>query len=285
MNFIFRLLGGLSCLVCAGLPSAASAQVACWAPGMNAPVTLQEYQRSASVSLGTPYRYQVFGVAGQLELGNRAASATTVDGRFHSKFLGFVDTGHTVDSVAWVCLQTGLVKFYPEVLAITGDTVGAANGPVHIYGERWTLCDPDHQVPVNLAFHLPGSTLLGSVLGAVASPDHYNLNPKGYFYVLGECHFAPPPMTGKLTVSGNTVLYGAGAVIRYRIDRDDPETPYRPPFLGLDLGDVNLIVLGTPPAGASGNGLALPDFDVPELASVTIDLSGPGGPGWSRIER
>lgn len=267
------------------LLSSAAAQVECWAPGMTAPVTLTEGSRHQTVSLGRPYRYDVFGVAGRLELGNRAANAAVVNGQFHQKLLGLISTGSAVDSTAYVRLQTGLTQFYPEQLAVKGRFPGVEVGPLHQYGPSWTLCDPRNPADVNLTFHLAGSTLLGSLL----APAYYNLNPTGYFYVLGEYHSAPPVMTGEISVAANSILHGAAVPISYRIDREEQRPAYRPPFLGLDLGDADLTILGTPPTSSGGSSstsvIDLPDYQAPDLVSVTLDLSGSQGHGWVKIQR
>ncbi|MBB5351773.1 hypothetical protein HNR46_002012 [Haloferula luteola] len=259
------------------------AQVECWAPGMDTSTVLQESTRYRQVSLGRPYRYDVFGVAGRLTLGGRALNAAVMGGKFHPKVLGLVNPYQVVNSDMDVILQTGLLKYYPERLHVSGNSPGTTVGPVQIYGERWTLCDPRHPADVNLAFHLTGSSLLGSVLDSLLSSANYNLNPEGYFYVLGECHLAPPKMEGRLAVAADTALYGSGVEVVFEIDREYAPV-YRPPFLGLDLGDVNLTVLGTPPSdsGSDTGMISLPEVEVPDLVQVTIDLSGLGGAGWSR---
>ncbi|MCW1921652.1 hypothetical protein OKA05_03750 [Luteolibacter arcticus] len=267
------------------LLSNVSAQVECWAPGMSSPVVLTEGTRSRTVSFNRPYRYDVFGVAGRLELGNRAVNTTVVNNQFHLKLLGLIGTGSAVDSTAFVRLQTGLTQFYPEDLTVKGRFPGVEVGPLHNYGASWTLCDPRNPRDVNLTFHLAGSGLLGSLL----APAYYNLNPSGYFYVLGEYHSAPPVMTGEISVPSNSILYGAAVPITYRIDREEQRPVFRPPFLGLDLGDANLTILGSPPSsssGGSGSGLIdLPDYQAPDLVSVTLDLSGSQGHGWIKISR
>lgn len=265
--------------------SAASAQVECWAPGMTSPVTLSESTRSRAVSFTRPYRYDVFGVAGRLVLGNRAVNTQVVDNEFRLKLLGLIGTGSAVDSTAYVRLQTGLTQYYPTDLTVKGRFPGVQAGPVHQYGQSWTLCDPRNPRDVNLTFHLAGSGLLGSIL----APAYYNLNPSGYFYVLGEYHSAPPVMTGEISVASNSVLYGASVPISYRIDRVEQRPVYRPPFLGLDLGDANLTILGTPPSSSgsdtSGGVVDLPNIQTPDLVSVTVDLSGSQGNGWIKIRR
>lgn len=266
----------------------AGAQVICWAPGMSGSVTLSESVRQNSVSLGTPYRYRVFGVAGQLTLGGKAANAEVADGRFRQKFLGLLGTGAAVDSTAFVALQTGLTRIYPEMLSVKGPSPGHGVGPVHRYGADWTLCDPRHPVPVNLTFHLPGSSVLSGLAPGLLAPPHYNLNPSGYFYVLGEYHPAPPVMTGSLSIASSTALYGRSLVVGFEINRVEDDPVFRPPFLGLDLGDVNLTILGTPPSGPPGNGtgpVGIPDLDLPDLANVTIDLGASQGNGWVKIQR
>jgi hypothetical protein len=251
---------------------------------MNTSVTLSEGTRSRSVSLGKPYRYDVFGVAGKLTLGDSAASALLVSNLFREKLLGLIPTGSVVNSTAYVRLQTGLTQLYPEQLAVSGNTPGTSVGPLYQYGSNWTLSDPQHAANVNLTFHLAGSGLLGGL----TAPKFYNLNPSGYFYVLGEYHAAPPVMTGELAVASNSVVHGSSVAISYGINRHELPPVYRPPFLGLDLGDVNLTVLGTPPAppqSGNGAGLDLPEIQTPELLSVAIDLSGTQGPGWLKVSR
>ncbi len=251
---------------------------------MNNSVTLSENSRSSSVSLGRPYRYDVFGVAGKLTLGNSAANAVLVSNVFREKLLGLIPTGAVVNSTAYVKLQTGLLQYYPQQLAVSGNTPGANVGPVYQYGSNWTLSDPQHAANVNLVFHLAGSGLLGGI----TAPAYYNLNPSGYFYVLGECHPTPPVMTGDVSVESNSVVNGSSVGISYTINRTELPPVFRPPFLGLDLGSVNLTVLGTPPSSApawSSSNVNLPPVQTPDLLSVTIDLSGTQGTGWLKVSR
>jgi hypothetical protein len=264
------------------------AQVQCWGPGMTAPVTLTETNRSATVPVGKPFRYDVFGIAGKLELGDRANNATVVNGVFKEKLLGgLLGTGGTVQSTGFVALQTGLTNVYPHRLSVKSTTPGTSVGPVHQYGENWTLSDPLHPATVNLGFHMPGSSLLGSLLPGIASPANYNLNPKGYFYVLGEYHAAPPVMSGALTFSSaDQVITGAMVNVSYQITRYDAPI-YRPPFLGLDLGDVGLTVLGTPPAEPPSGPLAPVLTPITTGLSgdlhVTVDIATGQGPGWLKV--
>lgn len=273
------ILGAASGMLC----SQALAGVDCWAPGMGAPVTLTETVRNRNAVIVKPYRYDIYGIAGNLKLGNKAVNAEVVDGVYRLKLLGLLGLGTPVDSTAYVQLQTGLTKFYPQVLTVKSKTVGAAYGPVYQYGERWTLADPKNPVNANLTFHLPGSNLLAALL---AAPPNYNLNPEGYFYVLGEYHAAPPVMTGTLTVPAQTVLVGTATSVSYSINRYQAPI-YRPPFLGLDLGDINLTILGTPPLGTPSNPGpgGVPAGPPPaSLLSVAIDLSANSGSGWLKIK-
>lgn len=282
----------LSALTCAGailslLTRPAEAQIECWAPGMTAPVTLSETSRSAYASPGKPFRCDIFGVAGKIELGSQAYNATLVNGIFKQKLLGgLLGTGPTVQSATYVTLQTGLTRFYPENLSVSSWSPGASVGPVQQYGQNWTLSDPRNPVTVNYGFHMAGSSLLGSLLPGILSPANYNLNPKGYFYVLGEYHEAPPVMTGLLGVSSQEVFTGLPVNVSYQIVRLDAPI-YRPPFLGLDLANVGLTVLGTPPQSAASNPAV---GAAPVIATgrsgdlqVTIDLATNQGQGWLKV--
>ncbi|WP_411827869.1 hypothetical protein [Luteolibacter sp. AS25] len=265
----------------------ATAQVECWGPGMSSPVTLTEYNRSATVTLAKPFRCDIFGVAGKLELGNKANNATVKNGLFKQNILGgLLGTGQTVQSSTYVVLQTGLTKFYPENFSVSNSSPGASVGPVMQYGENWTLSDPRNPANVSYGFHLAGSSLLGSLLPGVISPANYNLNPKGYFYVLGEYHEAPPVMTGTLVVSSEQVISGVSVNVSYQISRFDAPI-YRPPFLGLDLGDVGLTVLGSPPqdsaAGTSVGAVPVVATGESNFLHVTINLGNDQGQGWRKI--
>jgi hypothetical protein len=268
-------------------PSMAFSQVECWAPGMPAPIVLSESARSGSAYLGKPFRYEVFGVAGKLTLGDKANNATVVNGLFKEKVLGgLLGYGGTVQSNAYVALQTSLTNIYPHRLSVTGNSPGNSVGPLQQYGQNWTLSDPRYRNAVNLTFHMPGSSLLGSLLPGIASPANYNLNPKGYFYVLGEYHEAPPVLSGTLALSSDEVLSGVPVNVSYNISRY--ETPiYRPPFLGLDLGNIGLTVLGTPPQSSTANPVVpiLPTIVTGRSTdlNVTINLAAPQGQGWIKV--
>lgn len=267
--------------------SPAHSQVECWAPGMSAPFTLTETTRSATVSLGKPFRYDVFGVAGKIELGNKANNAALSGNIFKEKLLGgLLGTGTTVQSTAYLYLQTGLTNIYPQNLSVTGTSPGASVGPIYKYDQNWTLSDPIAPKTVNLGFHMAGSSLLGSLLPGLVSPAHYNLNPKGHFYVLGEYHAAPPVMTGSLGVSSSDVIVGSSVNVSFGVNRNQLPI-YRPPFLGLDLGDIGLTVLGTPPQ-RTANGPVAGALD--QIATglgadlqVTVNLAANSGHGWIKI--
>lgn len=100
---------------------------------------------------GRESHLSIHGVTGRLELGNRAVNTTVVNNQFHQKLLGLIGTGSPVDSTAFVQLQTGLARFYPEKLAVNGRFPGGEVGPLHQYGESWTLCDPRHPADVTVS--------------------------------------------------------------------------------------------------------------------------------------
>lgn len=262
----------------------ASAQVECWAPGMTTSTVLTSTAGSKSVSLGKPYRYDVFGVAGTLELGNLSRDALAVNGKFKQKYL--IGTGPTVSSTAYVMLQTGLLNTYPQQLTIKADSPGASVGPIIQYGANWTLSDPKNPANVNLTFHSSGSSLLGALLPGLLEPSYANLNPKGTFYVLGEYHAAPPVMTGTLSINAQSVLTGVPVSYSYAIQKKENST-YRPPLLGLILGNTNVTVLGTPPTtpatttGSSGTQIVV-SID-PNKVQVAINLNASQGNGWKKI--
>jgi hypothetical protein len=264
------------------------AQVQCWAPGMTAPITLSELNRSETVTIGKPFRFDLYGVAGKLQLGDQARNAVVVDGRFKELNLGgLLGTGGTVQSIAYVALQTSLLNIYPQRLSVSGSMPDIAVGPIHQYGVNWTLSDPKNPATVSLGFHLPGSSLLGSLLPNIASPANYNLNPKGYFYALGEYHAAPPVLSGTISFSSaDQVILGSSLNVTYQITRYDAPIN-RPPFLGLDLGDVGLTVLGTPPAdpptGPLIQTLKPITTGLSNDLNVNIELNASHGPGWQKV--
>ncbi|RYF50490.1 MAG: hypothetical protein EOO38_05540 [Cytophagaceae bacterium] len=156
--------------------------------------------------MGKPYRYDVYGVAGSLELGDQARDTIVTSGKFRQKYL--IGSGPIVSSTGAITLQTGLLNYYPKQLSVTGNSPATAVGPVLNYGALWTLSDPKNPANVNLTFHQTGSSLLGALLPGLLEPAYANLNPKGSFYVLGEYHAAPPVMTGTLAVGADSVLMG-----------------------------------------------------------------------------
>ena len=258
---------------------------------MSAPVVLNQSEGSKTVNLGKPYRYDIYGIAGRIELGNKANGAVVENGVFKKTlvgglFGGLITTNTTVESATYVKLQTGLTNCYPESLSVSGTSPGTSVGPVQKYGPNWTLSDPKHPVSVSLSFHAAGSSLLGSLLPGILSPAYYNQNPTGYFYVLGVCHLAPPEMTGTLNFSSNEILMGYPITIDYTIKRHEDDV-YRPPFLGADLGAVNLTVLGTPPSSSGSSPQSAP-APTPTTGNgtsvnVVIDPNSSSGPGWTRV--
>lgn len=251
---------------------------------MTTSTVLNSTTGSKSVSLGKPYRYDVFGVAGTLELGNQARDTLVVGGKFKQKYL--IGYGGTVSSTGYVMLQTGLLNTYPQQLTVKGDAPAASVGPIVQYGQKWTLSDPKNPATVNLTFHSSGSSLLGSLLPGLLEVPYANVNPKGTFYVMGEYHATPPVMTGTLNIAADSVLVGCPVSYSYTIVKHDNGT-YRPPLLGLILQDVNLTVLGTPPpttvppSGGGGTQVAV-TID-PNQIAVSIDLNTSQGNGWKKI--
>lgn len=268
-----------------GFTSLSLAQVECWAPGMSSSVVLTSGlgAGSKSVNLGKPYRYDVFGVGGTLELGDQAKDAVALNGKFRQRVL--LGTGNIVTSTAFVELQTGLLNVYPQQLTVKSNTPGASVGPILQYGANWTLSDPKHPATVNLTFHQSGSSLLTSLLPGLLEPSYSNLNPKGTFYVLGEYHAAPPVMTGALDVAAQSVLNGCSVSYTYNIQKNE-NTTYRPPLLGVLLGSTNVTILGTPPASSTGGqgsgGVQVAVTIDPNQVMVAINLSAGQGNGWKK---
>jgi hypothetical protein len=287
MSLHRSLCGTAFCGFLAAIPATASADVQCWAPGMPSTVSITSTARNQAVNLGKPYRYDIFGVGGTLTLGDQANQAQVTGGVFKQKLLGLIPLGGTVSSTAFIELQTGLTNFYPQTLSVSGTTPGTTVGPVQQYGADWTLCDPKHQVPVNLTFHTAGSNLLTALLPGLLSPSYYNINPTGYFYVLGEYHAAPPVMSGTLSVPADSVMVGTQSTVSFYVEKDD-QPIYRPPFLGLDLGSTNLTLLGSPPANspASAGVANAPVYATnTSQALVSVNLtSGNAGDGWARVK-
>lgn len=257
---------------------------------MTQPVTLTSAPGNGSktVNLGRPYRYDVYGVAGSLELGGDARDASVKNGVFKKNILlGILGTGPTVSSNAFVMMQTGLLnlKVYPKKLEVSGTTPGTRVGPVVSYGDNWTLSDPKNPAQVDLTFHQSGSSLLTGLLPGLLEPSHVNMNPKGTFYVLGEYHAAPPVMTGTLVLGADKVLTGCPVSYTYDIKKHDLPV-YRPPLLGVLLDDLNVTVLGTPPPRPAGNqspNIVQVAVSIdPNQLQVAIDLNLTQGAGWKR---
>lgn len=275
--------------VCLCSAPLSQAQVECWAPGMTQPVTLTSAlgNGSKTVKLGKPYRYDVYGVAGSLELGGSARDATVNGGVFKRNGLLGIPGNTTVSSNAYVMMQTGLLnlKVYPKKLEVSGTAPGTRVGPVVSYGDNWTLSDPKNPAQVDLTFHQSGSSLLGGLLPGILEPSYANLNPKGTFYVLGEYHAAPPVMTGTLVLGADKVLTGCPVSYSYEIKKHDLPV-YRPPLLGVLLSDINVTVLGTPPPRPAGNqspNIAQVAVSIdPNQIQVAIDLNLTQGAGWKR---
>jgi len=260
------------------------ADIECWAPGMPGTTMITTTARYQSVSIGQPYRYDIFGVGGTLTLGDQANGAQVSGGYFKQKLLGLIPLGNVVSSTAFMEVQTGLTNFYPQTLSVSGTTPGVTLPSTQKYGDDWTLTDPKHQVPVNLTFHTGGSTLLTALLPGLLSPAYYNINPSGYFYVLGEYHAAPPVMTGTLNLPADTIMTGCQTTVNFYIEKNDRPV-YRPPFLAVDLGSTNLTILGTPPVTTPASAGAAPVYATnADQVTVTVNLtSGNSGNGWARV--
>jgi len=226
------LLASLAVALCpASLRAGPS--VWCWAPGMPSPVRMNALNLGLGISLGAPYSYRIYGVAGSLTLGDLVSGATADPGdaqrRFRQNFL--LSLGGYVNSYSYVKLKVNNTRFYDQYLQVQGDRPAAMVGPVRYMGASWEI-QKEFGVPdTRLDFYLAGLGL-GSLLGV--DPPYYNLNPSGYFYVVGEYLAVPPTPTGSLTISKNYVLKNTAFPVSYHIDHGYNLNGQTPPFTGYD---------------------------------------------------
>lgn len=202
------------------------ARVYCWAPHLAAPILLDSHGQGIGSYAGRPYSYKIFGVAGSLTLGDQCDGAFPDPADSAKRFRkgwwigGLGDRTNIYSSVK---LQVNWAQYYPKRLEVTGDRPGTTTGPVRIYGETWDTTTKFGYPEITLVFHLAGSQ-------DSAIP---NRNPNGFFYVVGEYLLAPPTLTGKLTVTSQSVLRGNVTPVGYQINRNGG-TPATPPFNGYN---------------------------------------------------
>lgn len=211
------------------------ANVKCWAPHLGSShILLDSHGMGVGTYAGRPYSYNIYGVAGNIALGDQCDGAfpdpNDPQRRFRQGWwIGGL--GDRVDIVSGVKLQVNWAQYYPERLTVTGDRPGAASGPVRKLGEVWNVREKFGYQEVTLVFHLYGSQ-------DSAIP---NRNPSGHFYVVGEYLTGPPKLSGKLDVTKDAILRGNVTNVGYKIDRKGG-SPATPPFTDYDPnGEVTFL--------------------------------------------
>ena len=202
------------------------ARVYCWAPHLSAPILLNSHGQGIGSYAGRPYGYKIYGVAGILTLGDQCDGAFPDPNDPQKRFRQGWWTGGLgarTDISSSVKLQVNWAQYYPKRLEVKGDRPGATTGPVRLYGDTWNTTTMFGYPEVTLVFHLAGSQ-------DYAIP---NRNPNGYFYVVGEYLTGPPAVTGKLTISSQSILRGSVTPVGFNINRSGG-TMQTPPFTGYD---------------------------------------------------
>lgn len=205
------------------------ANVQCWAPGMNSPITLDSHGQGIGVYCGRPNSYVIYGVAGTLTLGDQCDGAFPDPNDPAKKFrqgwwIGGLGGYTNISSC--VKLQVNWAQFYPQRLTVTGDRPGASSGPVRLYGETWDTSKMFGYKEVTVVFHLAGSQ-------DYAIP---NRNPSGFYYVVGEINPTAGEPTGELSVSKDAILRGNIAPVGFTINRGGSTKGQTPPFSGYNTG-------------------------------------------------
>lgn len=240
----------LACILVALCPAPlqAAPSVWCWAPGMSSPVRMNALNLGLGISLGRPYSYRIYGVAGSLSLGDQVSGAMVDPADAQKRFKQgtlylppLVNLGPRVNSYSYVKLKVNGSRFYPSWLEVSGDRPAATIGPMRIMGEKWETKKVFGTPEARLDFYLAGLGL-GSLLGF--DPPYYNLNPYGYFYVVGEYIALPPQPTGTLTINKNYILKDSVASVGYYLNRGYNVNGETPPFSGYDPSGEVLFVPG-----------------------------------------
>lgn len=193
------------------------ARIECFAPGMRSPVLITNVGGTASVNLGEPFRYEIWGVSGSLTLGTQAVGAAVKTNDPFQRFFANKG-GNNVQSHSWVKLQVNSEMFYPSMLAVQSNAV-ATTGNLRLNGDHWITSQRHKVNSVNLTFHLAGTT------SDLRTP-YPNSNPQGYFYVLGEYMAVPPPPTGTLVASPKSVAAGTTTGLTWQIFRAGSASNY-----------------------------------------------------------
>jgi len=269
------------------------AYLECFAPGMKAPTLITGMGESASIDLGAPFRYEIWGVSGSLTLGDTAHGARVKSTDPFKRFQADSNKNN-VDSHSWVKLQVNAEQFYPNSLFVMGDRAGLSTGDLRMSGEHWVTNQRHGVSTVNLTFHLAGTT-------SGLSTPYPNSNPTGYFYVLGEYQATPPPPTGTLSASPKFAQAGETTNLAWTIFRAGTATNYT---CAACAPSGTQTIIGTPTATGTateggkdnnGHGNNLDGVDVSNPGqgnggpNGAIDLSGSyddeGGHGFRRLRK
>jgi hypothetical protein len=256
---------------------------------MTSPAILNAAGGTLSVNLGSPFRYEIWGVSGSLTLGNQATN-TKVDGQGRFTMLS---SNNKVNSGSWVKLQVNAEQFYPQSLYVSGPRSGTTTGNVNLSGAHWVTNERHGINSVSLVFHLAGPA---SGLG------YPNRNPTGSFYVLGEHQAIPPLPTGTSSASPKLVRAGEPADLVWQINRAGTSSSYAcaacaptgtQTIIGTPVVTGGETVDGGKPNNGHGNNIDGVDVSNPGQGNGgpngAIDLSGSyddeGGPGFRRLRR
>jgi len=268
---LLALAASLATVPIGELVANTGANVQCWAPGMGSTIiTMTSYGQLTSVSFGRPFRYEIYGVAGRLTLGNLMHSGGINSGGRFSNNPNSSSDNHLVDSTTSVKLLVNSTHTYPRLIAVTGPRPGFTFGPARLYGGNWIT---------NELFGYPDTTI-GFKLAGTESGDFVNKNPYGYFYVVGEYHAQPPMPVGWLTVDRSWVLAGLTAPVGYSILRAGSAESV-PPFTDYDPNQG--VIDGTAPDRPTlEETIPLPP-PPPGTVVIVTELETDGS-GWKKVK-
>jgi len=247
------------------------ANVQCWAPGMGSQiVTITSYGQTLNVSFGRPFRYEIYGVAGRITLGNRMHTGRVDPNGYFSSNIRNSDVKDRVDSTTSLRLLVNNEHIYPRLISITGATPGVTYGPARLYGESWVTFEKSGFPDTTLGFRLAGTE----------AGDFVNRNPFGYFYVIGEYHPVPPNPTGEIGVLHDFVLQGMSTQVFYKILRVGAAQTV-PPFADYDPNQE--IIDGEAPPLPVLDGDPVPDGETQYPGATPIEMGENIGDGWTKI--
>jgi len=248
-KWVVAIVAVMGAVMSASAAAGSGARIEFWAPHMSEPINITapgQSVGSGQTQVPKVHRYEIWGFQSGITLGDQAEGAIICPQDPSPKpfRLGYTpgNAGGRVNS--WVSVGftvNGL--WYPDQMYFEGGYAGESSGDVVVdnanTGKEW-----------DMTAKFPSGFALVPHLSAL-SQSYMNLNPRGYFYVLGVYQEKAPELTGKLYLP-DAVLSGEEITVGWEINRGDVLQYATPAYAEGNVASRSGLADGTNPGKGSG---------------------------------